>query len=105
MVDRLREVEWSRSASAALDEVVAYINRTSPQNARLILSEALAAASSLSTLAERGRIVPELADPATRQVLVRGFRLMYRVTETNVTVVAFVRSRRDFPLGQTGGDA
>lgn len=30
---------------------------------------------------------------------------MYRVTETNVTVVAFVRSRRDFPLGQTGGNA
>jgi len=85
--------------------VVAYISQTSPQNARLILTDALAAASSLTTLAERGRIVPELADPATRQVLVRGFRLMYRVTDIKVTVVAFVRSRRDFPLRHIGGDA
>ncbi len=105
MVDRVREVEWSRSASGALDEVVASINQTSPQNARLLLTEALAAASSLTTLAERGRIVPELADPTKRQVLVRGFRLMYRVTETKVTVVAFLRGRRAFPLRQTGGDA
>lgn len=105
MVDRVREVEWSSSANAALDEVIAYVNDTSPENARLILTEALAAANSLTRLAERGRMVPELADPATRQLLVRGFRLMYRVTETTVTVVAFVRSRRDFPPRQNGGDA
>ncbi len=105
MVDRVREVEWSRSASAALDEVVAFINQTSRQNARLVLLDTLAAAASLTTLSERGRVVPELADPATRQVLVRGFRLMYRVTETKVTVVAFLRGRRDFPSRQTEDDA
>jgi len=81
--------------------VVAYIDQSSPQNARLVLTDALAAAGSLATLAERGRIVPELADPTLRQLLVRGFRLMYRVTETTVTVVAFLRSRRDFTLPRT----
>ena len=98
MVDRVREVTWSTSARVALDEVVAYIDQASPQNARLVLTDALAAAGSLAHLAERGRIVPELGDPALRQLLVRGFRLMYQVTATTVTVVAFLRSRRDFTL-------
>lgn len=100
MVDRLREVEWSQAASNALDEAVAYINLDSPQNARLVLADALKAAASLTTFAERGGIVSELADSSTRELLVRGFRLMYTVTDTKVTVVAFLRGRRGFPQRQ-----
>lgn len=99
MVDRVREVIWSTSASTTLDEVVAFINQDSPQNARLVLTSALNAAASLSTLAERGRIVPEVAEPAKRELIVLGYRLMYQVSETTVIIVAFVRGRRDFAPG------
>jgi plasmid stabilization system protein ParE len=105
VVDRVRQVEWTASASASLDEVVAYINKTSAQNARLVLSDALSAAASLSHLAERGRLVPEQPHPPTRELFVRGFRLMYQLTETHVTIVAFVRGRRSFPLSEDDGDA
>lgn len=105
MVDRIRKVEWASSASASLDEVVAYINKTSPQNARLVLSDTLNAAASKAHFAERGRLVPERPHPPTRELLVRGFRLMYQLTETDVTVVAFVRSRRSFPPAEADGDA
>lgn len=105
MASRVRQVTWATSASASLDEVVAYINKTSPQNARLVLSDTLAAAESLSHLAERGRLVPEQSHPPTRELFVRGFRLMYQLTETQVTIVAFVRGRRSFPLAEDDGDA
>ena len=85
MVDRIREVTWAKSASTALDEVVAYIDQTSPQNTRLVLTDALAAAASLTHLAERGRLVPERDNPPTRELLVRGFRLMYEVTAPGIT--------------------
>jgi hypothetical protein len=52
--------------------------------------------ASLETLAERGRIVPELADAHVRELLVFKYRLLYRVSEDAVTIVAFLRGVRDF---------
>ncbi len=105
MVGRVRQVAWAASASDSLDEVVAYINKTSPQNAQLVLSDTLSAAASLSHVAERGRLVPEQSHPPTRELFVRGFRLMYQLTGTHVTIVAFVRGRRRFPSADGAGDA
>lgn len=91
-----RAVAWSKSAQSALDEVITYINQDSPANARLVLVAALDAAASLEALAERGRIVPELADSQIRELLVFKYRLLYRVSDDRVTVVAFLRGVRDF---------
>ena len=91
-----RAVAWSQSAQSALDEVITYINQDSPANARRVLTAALEGAASLGTLAERGRIVPELADPYMRELLVLKYRLLYRVSDDGVTVVAFLRGVRDF---------
>jgi hypothetical protein len=60
------------------------------------LTAALKAAASLETLAKRGRIVPELADPEIRELLVLKFRLLYRVSRDRVTILAFLRGVRDF---------
>lgn len=46
-----------------------------------MLEEVLDAAESLSTLSERGRLVPELDDAVTREIFVRDFRLMYEEEE------------------------
>jgi plasmid stabilization system protein ParE len=91
-----RQVAWSKSAQSALDEVIAYINQDSPANARLVLGAALAAAAGLETLAERGRIVPELADSQIRELMVFKYRLLYRVSDDRVTILAFLRGVRDF---------
>jgi toxin ParE1/3/4 len=93
---RNRPVAWSESAQTALDEVIAYIGQDSPANARRVLEAALGAAASLETLAERGRIVPELADSEIRELLVFKFRLLYRISANGVTIIAFLRGVRDF---------
>jgi plasmid stabilization system protein ParE len=81
---------------AALDEVVAYISQDSPDRAGRVLTRALDTAASLSSFAERGRIVREVGDPALRQLLVYDYRLMYRVHEAHVVIRAFVHGTRDF---------
>ena len=100
MAGRHRSVTWSESAQAALDEVVTYISQDSPTNARRVLEAVLKAAASLETLAERGRVAPELADSSIRELLVSKFRLLYRVSDDKVTVVAFLRGVRDFATWQ-----
>jgi toxin ParE1/3/4 len=96
MAARVRDVVWAESARDALDEVITYIAHDSPQAAVQVLDAALQAAASLSTLTERGRIVPELNNPAIRETFVFRYRLMYRVEDATVVVVAFVHGARDF---------
>jgi plasmid stabilization system protein ParE len=55
-----------------------------------------AAAASLATPSERGRLVPELRNRRTREIFVREYRVMHEVHEDRVAVVAFMFGRRDF---------
>jgi toxin ParE1/3/4 len=96
MADRERRVIWSAAALAALEEVLEYIAKESPSAARHVATQALAAADSLMTLSERGRVVPEVGDSAVREIFVFRYRLMYEVTPTEVRILAFVHGARDF---------
>jgi len=68
----------------------------SPDGALKVLESALAAAASLSTLSERGRVVPELGDSALRELLVYDYRLIYRVRRDRIIIRAFLHGARDF---------
>jgi toxin ParE1/3/4 len=96
VADRLLPVVWSETANVALDEVLAYIAPDSPHAAASLLERALEAAGNLSVLSERGRVVPEVGDPAVREVFVGRYRLMYRVEEAQVVVLTFLHGARDF---------
>jgi toxin ParE1/3/4 len=91
-----RTVVWSETAWHDLEQVADYIARDSRHYAATFVREVRDAARSPGTLAERGRVVPELDDPTVRELLVRRYRLMYRLTETSVQVIAFVHGARDF---------
>ncbi|MBI1956186.1 MAG: type II toxin-antitoxin system RelE/ParE family toxin [Acidobacteria bacterium] len=103
MARRHREVIWTLQAQATLDAAIHYIAEDSLPAAQRILERALEAADSLSTLSERGRIVPELANPAIREVFVKRFRLIYEVHETKIEVLAFLHGARDFEKWQQSG--
>jgi plasmid stabilization system protein ParE len=65
-----------------------------------VLEQALAAAESLATLSERGRVVPELCQPDTREIFVFRYRLLYDVEPEVVRIVAFLHGARDFERWQ-----
>jgi toxin ParE1/3/4 len=86
MAARVRDVVWAESARDALDDVTAYIAQDSQPAAVRVLEAALQAAAGLSTFPER----------AIRETFVFRYRLMYRVEDTRVVVVAFLHGARDF---------
>jgi toxin ParE1/3/4 len=90
-----RTVVWSEPAWHDLEQVADYIAQDSPHYAATFVREVRDAARSLSTFAERGRVVPELNDPAVRELLVGRYRLMYIVMASSVQVIAFVHGARD----------
>lgn len=91
-----RKVIWSPRAAALVEEAARYIEIDSPAAASKVVADAFAAAESLSELPDRGRFVPELSGSRYREIFVGRYRLIYRVGEDIVAIVAFVHGARDF---------
>jgi toxin ParE1/3/4 len=98
MPERPYRVVWARSAVAELESVVEYIAVDSPVTAEKLLRRLRERAVRLEVSPRRGRIVPELAGLGIRtfhELVVRPYRLMYRIDNDLVTVLAVFDGRRD----------
>ena len=92
-----REVVWSVRATADLESIVEYVFRDSEFYARALARELVAMARSLTTFPERGRMVPEYENPTVRQLIVRRYRLIYRVKPDRVEVLRIIHGAQDMP--------
>ena len=93
-----RQVVWTEPAWDDLESIAEYIARDSAAYAAAFVSELKLAAASLGDLADRGQIVPEIDDESIRELLVKPYRLVYRISADHVTILTVVhgalRSRR-----------
>lgn len=91
-------VIWSEPAWSNLEAAAEYIAKDSPRYAAALIREAREAARSLKEFANRGRVVPEENDVAVRELFISSYRLIYRIRETQVEIVAFVHQSRILKL-------
>jgi len=92
-----REIVWSVWASDDLVAIAEHLSRDSESYAATVVRELVAAARSLRVFAERGRRVPEYDDPSVRELIVRRYRLMYRVHPERVDVLRIIHAAREMP--------
>lgn len=90
-----RKVIWSYEATADLEALAEYIAHDSVFYAAAFVREILAASRSLEVFPERGRIVPELANPNIRELFVRDYRLIYTIEESRVVALGLIHGKRD----------
>jgi addiction module RelE/StbE family toxin len=91
-----REVIWAYAAEEDLEAAASYIHRDSPVYAASLVDRVLEAARSLDEFAERGRTVPELSDSSIREIFVYSYRLLYRIEDDRISILALIHGRRDF---------
>jgi len=91
-----RKIEWAHAAVDDLDAAAEYIHRDSPSYAAAFVHRTLQSVSSLSDFAERGRVVPEFNDENIREIFIHSYRLIYRIGEYQVFILAFIHGRREF---------
>ena len=92
------QVVWSNIAENDLKNIIEYIAEDSPDNALKVFKNIKQKASSLNTLPERGRIVPELRDQGIlqyRELVISPWRILYRTSEKSVFVLSVLDSRRN----------
>ena len=97
MAARLR-VQWTENALTDLLEIIRFIARDSPQNAWKVHKRIRARAMTLTSLPDRGHVVPELAELAVvgyRELSIPPYRIVYRIEKKSVFVLAVLDGRRD----------
>jgi toxin ParE1/3/4 len=92
------DVLWTETAENDLLSIIGYIARDNPRQAYDTFKEIRKRASRLTAFPDRGRTVPELQDQGItlyRELIVAPWRIMYRVSENSVYVLAVLDSRQN----------
>ena len=92
------DIIWAGVAENDLKEIIEYIAIDSAAEALKALEKVKQKASSLYTLPERGRIVPELQDQGIllyRELIVPPWRIIYRISEMKVYVLSVLDARQN----------
>ncbi len=77
---------WSPSARLDLKDIANFIAEDSPSAAEQFVNSLFHVVERLAEFPESGRVVPELADPAVREVIRNPCRIVYRIQRRKRTV-------------------
>ena len=88
------EIEWSSTAQNDLNEIIDYIAKDSVEYALSFYEQIREKTENLTKFPKIGRIVPELDDPNIRELILRNYRLIYRILEENVQIVRLFHGSR-----------
>ena len=69
-----------------LEEIVTFIANDNPERARTFGNELIDRALSVATFPERGRIVPEIGEPAVREIIHGSYRIIYEIFPGRQTI-------------------
>ncbi len=70
---------WSPASRDDLHDIVHFISRDSPERAEAFGYRLIAETDKLKDFPEIGRVVPEYTIPTIREIIVRSYRIVYRV--------------------------
>ena len=90
-------VIWSPQALLDLQSIRDYIAHDSPRYADLVVHRLVAAVERLEAFPQSGRVVPERNDEGIREVIVRPYRIVYRLRPGLAEIVTVFRASRLFP--------
>jgi toxin ParE1/3/4 len=88
------KVVWSPEAIEDLESITAYIGRDSEFYARAVATKIVEMARGIGSLPRIGRVVPELGDEKIRERFIYSYRVVYRVEEERILIVAVIHGKR-----------
>ena len=93
----MKQLIWSPRAAADLEAIREHIAYDSELYAGLMVSRLVAAPGRLIQFPELGRIVPEYDQADLRELIVRPYRLVYRLRGEFVEIATVFHAARMFP--------
>jgi plasmid stabilization system protein ParE len=88
------QVVWSPNAIEDVDEIAAYICRSSSSYAGVVVSKILDTTRNLSDFPFSGRVVPEFGNESIREKFAYSYRIIYKVQDETVTITAVIHGEK-----------
>ncbi len=82
-----------------LEAIVTFIAKDNPERARTFGNELIDRALSVATFPGRGRVVPEIGEPAVREIIHGSYRIIYEIfpESASIFVLRFWHGARGEP--------
>ncbi len=87
-------VTWSPEAVKDLESIAEYIKRNSSFYARSVVSKIIESSRNIKEFPLIGRVVPEIGDENIREQFIYSYRLVYRISQHRILVVAVIHGKR-----------
>jgi len=88
---------WSPQSVRDLENIRDYIAADSPRYAALVVERIIQGVERLTSFPESGRVVPERNDPLLREIIIRPYRVVYRLRADAVEIATVFRASRMLP--------
>jgi len=79
-----------------LAEIGLFISRDSPERARRFVEELVRESETLAKNPRIGRVVPEISNPAIREIIHKNYRLVYRLRKDHIEILTVFEGHRLF---------
>ena len=89
---------WTRRAIEDVQSIQRFIEKDSPHYAQLISQQLIATVERLPVFPQSGRIVPEIDDPAIREIIQGSYRIVYRLIQGEIHILTVHHAARLFHL-------
>jgi len=92
------QVIWAKIAEKDLANILEYITRENPDNAKKILQRIKARTAAFNFSPQRGRVIPELKNFGIiqyRELIIPPWGIFYRISENKVYVLSVLDSRQN----------
>ncbi len=91
----MAEIVWSALAKEHLREIDRYISEGSPFYSIIFIDKLIVSVEKIGMSPRIGRIVPEFEREDLREIFFHKYRIVYRVTDGTVIIVAIVHGAMD----------
>lgn len=88
-------VEWTEPAVSDLENIQTYIANDSIEYASAVVERLVLAVDRLEAFPKSGRVVPESNDQTIRELIVQGYRIIYRLKKDSAQILAVVHGTRN----------
>lgn len=91
----MTRLEWTDPAIADLENIQDYLAKDSDEYADAVVERLILSVERLESFPESGRLVPEASDLKVRELIVSGYRIIYRLRPGRAQILAVIHGARD----------
>lgn len=92
------KIIWSPLAITRINAIADYIAEDSPEAAQKWVDEIFIKIERIEKFPSSGRVLPEIARKDIREILFGNYRIIYRISANEISILTIKRSKQRLPI-------